>query len=85
MGQSEVADDTKLGGVANTPVGCAAMQSISRYWGAGLTETSCSSTREIANSCTWGGTSLGTSFQLGTRVSEGPAGHQIKHELAMGF
>jgi len=56
---SKLADDTKVGGVANTPDGYAAIQSnLTR---SGARRVSCSSARAAAKSSPWGGVTAGTS------------------------
>ncbi|GAB0179818.1 mitochondrial enolase superfamily member 1 [Grus japonensis] len=59
---SRFADNTKLGGVANTPEGCAAIQrDLGRLERAGQRANECSSTRTSVGSCTQGGITPSTS------------------------
>jgi len=73
------ADDTKLGGVVDTPEGCAAIQRD-------LDGTE-SSTRASAGSCTWGGTtpctSTGQGDLLGSSSAERDLGILVDDRLTM--
>lgn len=58
---SKFAGDAKLGGVADTLGFCAAIQSDLDPWRNGMKGTSHSSAKGNAKTCTWGGTTPGTS------------------------